>query len=374
MTLLHRCSATCPPACTLAPLRPVGSAGRAFTVDLHAHLLTAAVEARVADRPEKIAEPELLRRTLGESSARHNVESMMPPALRRMTTLDERLADMDAMGVDVQVLSPSPTQYYYWADADLAPELVRLQNEHIAAQCALHPERLVGLGTLALQHPAQAVAQLTHAVKALGLRGVEVSSAVNGVELADARFEPVWARAEELGALIFIHPLGTSLGQRVDRYYLANTIGQPLETSVALSELIFGGVLDRYPGLRIVAAHGGGYLPSYFGRSDHAFKVRPEAAGMKMAPREYLRRIWFDTLVYEPEMVRHLIEVVGVSQLVVGTDYPFDMGSYDPHRLLEAVAGLGAADRERILGGNAAALLGLKIPSAPNPNPTPEGS
>ncbi len=337
-------------------------------------MLTAAVEAVVADRPQKKAEPEALRRTLGEASARHNVEQMMPPAVRRMTTLDERLADMDAMGVDVQVLSPSPTQYYYWADEALGQEIVRLHNTHIAEQCALHPERLVGLGTLALQHPRLAVEQLTHLVKTLGLRGIEVSSTVNGAELADARFEPVWARAEELGAIVFIHPLGTSLGERVDRYYLANTIGQPLETTVALSELIFGGVLDRYPGLRIVAAHGGGYLPSYFGRSDHAFKVRPEAATMKMAPRDYLRRIWFDTLVYEPEMVRHLIEVVGVSQLVVGTDYPFDMGSYDPHRLLEAVAGLDAQDRARILGGNAADLLGLTIPAAAHPNDTREGA
>jgi aminocarboxymuconate-semialdehyde decarboxylase len=365
--MLHTCTAACAPG-RGATLRPLNAGRRPFTVDLHAHTLTPAVEALVADRPQKQAEPEMMRRTQGEASVAHNLAHMLPPAFRKMTTLEERLQDMDAMGVDVQVLSPSPTQYYYWADPDLAQSVVRLQNEHIAAQCALHPQRLAGLGTVALQHPALAVQQLEHLIRTLGLRGIEVSSSVNGLELADAAFEPVWAKAEALGALVFIHPLGSSLGERTRRHYLANTIGQPLETTIALSELIFGGVLDRYPALRIVAAHGGGYLPAYFGRSDHAHRVRPEAAQMQHAPRDYLRRIWFDTLVYEPEILAHLVEVVGVSQLLIGTDYPFDMGSYDPHGLLAATASLSDDDRARILGLNAAALLGLPVPAT---NDTP---
>lgn len=365
--LLHTCTPDCPDGCPDAPRTLAAANGeRPFTVDLHAHVLTPAVEALVAGRPEKRAEPELMRRTQGEASVAHNLAHMLPPALRRMTSLDERLADMDAMGVDVQVLSPSPTQYCYWADPDLAQDVVRLQNEHIAEACARHPCRLAGLGTVALQHPRLAAEQLAHAVLELGLKGVEISASVNGRELADPALEPFWARASELGALVFIHPLGTSLGERVNRHYLANTIGQPLETTVALSELIFGGVLDRHAGVKLVAAHGGGYLPAYFGRSQHAHRVRPEARGMRHAPREYLRRIWFDTLVYEPAILRHLVEVVGASQLVVGTDYPFDMGHYDPHGLLAAVPGLSRADAEAILGGNAAALLGLALPASPN--------
>jgi aminocarboxymuconate-semialdehyde decarboxylase len=359
--LLHRCTPDCLPGCPRS--RAESPAGHRFTVDLHAHVLTPAVEGRVADRPQKRAEPELMRRTQGEASVAHNLAHMLPPALRRMTSLDERLADMDAMGVDVQVLSPSPTQYYYWADEDLARDVVSLQNEHIAAECARHPDRLAGLGTVALQHPRLAAEQLTHAMRELGLKGVEISASVNGLELADASLEPFWARAGELGALVFIHPLGTSLGERVNRHYLANTIGQPLETTVALSELIFGGVLDRHAGVKLVAAHGGGYLPASFGRSQHAHRVRPEAQGMQHAPRDYLRRIWFDTLVYEPEILRHLIDVVGASQLVIGTDYPFDMGHYDPRGLIESVPGLSAADVEAILGRNAAALLGLGLPA-----------
>lgn len=361
--MIHHCSDACTPSHAGSPLRPLVPGRRPFTVDLHAHTHTGAVEPLVAPRPEKQAEAEWFRRTQGDASLAHNLQHMLPMAMRKFASLDERLQDMDAMGVDVQVLSPSPTQYYYWADEDLATEIVRLQNEYVAELCARQPERFVGLGTVALQHPALAIRQLEHLTGSLGLRGIQVSSSVEGRELADPAFDPVWAKAEELGALVFIHPLGTSLGERTRRHYLVNTIGQPLETTVALSELIFGGVLDRYPGLRIVAAHGGGYLPSYFGRSQHAYKVRPEAGGIKHPPRDYLRRIWFDTLVYEPEILRHLVEVVGVSQLVVGTDYPFDMGSYQPHELL-ADAGLDESQRARILGLNAADLLGVAVPAS----------
>jgi aminocarboxymuconate-semialdehyde decarboxylase len=329
-----------------------------FTVDLHAHLLTPAVEPLVADCPQKKLEPELMLRAQGAASVAHNVQKMLPNAFRKMTSLDERLRDMDAMGVDVQVLSPSPNQYYYWAEPDLAREIVRVQNEHVAATCATNPERFAGLGTLALQHSDLSVEQLTHAVKTLGLRGVEISTAVNGLDLADAKFEKFWAKADELGCVVFIHPLGTSLGERVNQFYLTNIIGQPLETTIALSYLIFGGVLDRHPGVKILAAHGGGYLPAYIGRSDHGYKVRPETGGIQKKPSEYLKQIYFDSLVYSPQQLQALIAQVGASQIVIGTDYAFDMGDYDPHELIESVVGLSEEERAAILGGNAQRLLG----------------
>jgi aminocarboxymuconate-semialdehyde decarboxylase len=199
-------------------------------------------------------------------------------------------------------------------------------------------------------------------MRQLGLKGVEISTSVNGEELDAARLTPFWKKAEELGAVIFIHPFGTTLGERTRTHYLSNIIGQPLETTIALSHLIFGGVLDRHPGLRIVAAHGGGYLPSYCGRTNHGHAVRPETkAGAQLRPVDYLRRMWFDTLVYEPEGLRHLVSVVGASQVVVGSDYPFDMGHYDPHALLAATEGLTAAEVSAIRGGNALALLGLAV-------------
>lgn len=354
--MLHTCNDECTAERHVQSVR----AHKHFTVDLHAHLPTPAVEPLVADCPQKKGEPEMMLRTQGAASVAHNVQKMLPNAFRKMTSLEERLRDMDAMGVDVQVLSPSPNQYYYWADVDLAKDIVRVQNEHVAATCATLPERFVGLGTIALQHSELSVEQLVHAVKTLGLKGVEISTAVNGLDLADARFEKFWAKADELGCVVFIHPLGTSLGERVNQFYLTNIIGQPLETTIALSNLIFGGVLDRHAGVRIVAAHGGGYLPAYIGRSDHGYKVRPEAGGMQKQPSEYLKRIYFDSLVYSPQQLQNLIAQVGASQIVIGTDYAFDMGDYDVHELFESLPGLSAAEHEQILGGNATKLLGIE--------------
>ena len=332
---------------------------RLRTIDLHCHALTTEVERKVAGHPQKSAEAQARLRTMGRASVEYNASTMLPESLPALTDLAVRLQDMDAMGVDIQVISPSPNQYYYWAEPDLAVEIVRLQNEHIAELCAQHPHRLAGLGTLALQHPAVAIEQLEYAVRKLGLKGVEVSTAVNGVELADPALEPVWGKAESLGCMIFIHPLGTSLGERLDRHYLSNIVGQPVETAVALSHLIFGGVLDRYPGLKICAAHGGGYLPTYIGRSEHAYGARPDAHTMALPPAEYLKRLYFDSLVYSPQALRMLLDQVGEEQVVVGTDYPFDMGHYDIHALVGATPGLSEAGRAAVLGGNAARLLGL---------------
>ena len=355
--------------CKQAPEQVSGSSRgrpRSLTVDLHCHALTLAAERLVAERPQKLAERELQPRMMGRESFDYTVNVMLKAAFPKLTDLALRLQDMDAMGVDMQVLSPAPNQYYYWADPDLARELCRAINEHIASLVAQHPDRLLGLGSVALQHPDLCIEQLDYAMHSLGLRGIEVSSQVNGLELADPKFERFWARAEQLGCIVFLHPLGSSLGERLNQHYLSNTIGQPLETAVALSYLIFGGTLDRYPGLKVVAAHGGGYLASYIGRSDHAWLARPDARGCHRPPSDYLKQILFDTIVYRPEQLRHLIAEVGASQVVVGTDYPYDLAHYDIHALLDAVPGLSDADRTAVLGGNAARILGLTLPRSSN--------
>jgi aminocarboxymuconate-semialdehyde decarboxylase len=294
---------------------------------------------------------------MGPASMQHN--SLTAAGCRGATDLDTRLYRMDAMGIDLQAVSLSPTQYHYWADEELAGEIVRTANEGVAAMCAARPDRFVGLGSVALQHPDLAAEQLTVAVRSLGLRGAILSTAVNGVDFSDPRFDRFWARAEELEALLFIHPLGCSLGERLNRFYLINVIGQPAETAVALSHLIFGGVLDRFPRLKICAAHGGGYLPYYVGRSDHAYEVRPESRTTKRRPSEYLRQLWFDSLVYRPDTLRHLIDVVGASQVVLGTDYPFDMGVENPLAHLSRT-GLSAQEVDAIRGANATGLLRLE--------------
>ena len=331
---------------------------RPLTIDMHCHIVTPAVEKLIADTPQKKGEREFMVRTMGEASTTHN-QQMFAGMAARLADVDTRLGEMDAMGVDVQVISASPGQYYYWAEREMAAEIVRLQNERIAEVCTQHPKRFLGLGAISMQHPDLAVAQMEHAMRQLGMKGVQVSTAVNGADLSDARYNPFWAQAEALNAVVFIHPLGTSLGERVNTHYLSNIIGQPIETTIALSKLIFDGVLDRHPALKLLAAHGGGYLPSYIGRSDHGHKVRPEAGGLQLKPSDYLKRIYFDNLVFTPHQIKTLIEQVGVTQVVVGTDYPFDMGQYDVHDIVNAVEGLSEAERILILSGNALRLMGM---------------
>lgn len=355
--LFHKCGPQSPVQEMSSGLARKGA--RQYTVDFHCHIFVPAIERLVAAFPEKAAEVQQLEITSGAASADHNRRVMLPTAGPKLTSLELRFQDMDAMGVDLQVLSPTATQYYYWADRDLATVLVKEQNEAIAATCAKHPDRLTGLGNVSLQHPDLAASQLHYLVKELGLKGVVISSSVNGESLGGDVLTPFWKKAQELECVVFIHPFGTTMGTRLNRFYLSNLVGQPLETTIALSELIFSGTLDRCDKVKIVAAHGGGYLPTYIGRSDHGFKVRPEAAACAKAPHEYLKGIWFDSVVYDGMALRHLIDRVGVSQVVVGTDYPFDMGDYAPHELVSSLSPLTEAERGALLGGNALGLLGI---------------
>jgi aminocarboxymuconate-semialdehyde decarboxylase len=328
-------------------------------VDVHAHALVLPVHeiavAAPAAAPARAAEAA----TFGAHAMdvnRRQIGRILP----LLTDLDARLAQMDHMGVDVQLVSPSPQHYHEWADAKTSGQLSRLVNEGIAELCSLRPDRLVGLGLVPLHHPALAVEELTHAVTNLGLRGVEISTSAGGRELSHPDLEPFWARAEELGALVFIHPWGCSLGDRLGEHYLANVVGQPVETTLALSHLIFSGLLDRRPGLRILSSHGGGYLPHYTGRADHAWEVRPDARTPRRRPSEYLARLYFDGLVFDPQNLAALIARVGADRVMLGTDYPFDMGVADPLARLEAVRGLPAEDVALIRGATAAALLGIR--------------
>ena len=325
---------------------------------MHCHMFVPEVQAIVAGSAGQQAETASLNRTFGADSLAINADQLEVIGPKLMT-LAARFDDMDAMGVDMQVISLSPTQYFYTVDdRDMASSVTTAANERIAETCAAHPDRLAGLGTVSLQYPDLAAAQLHRAMRDQGLRGVEISSHVNGANISDRQFDAFWTTADELGAIVFLHPWGTNVGDRLKRHYLGNTVGQPMETAIALSNLIFEGTLDRHPGVKIVAAHGGGYLPLYINRSDHAYSVRPEVCGCAHHPSTYLSRIWFDSLVYEPEHLRRLIEVVGASQVVLGTDYPFDMGHYDPAGLF---TNLDPDTQAAIAGGNAAALLGIDL-------------
>jgi aminocarboxymuconate-semialdehyde decarboxylase len=279
-----------------------------------------------------------------------------------MSRVEVRLRAMDEQGIDIEALSINP--YWYGADRDVAHSIVSIQNEQMAAFCASHSERFVAFASVALQHPDLAVQELVEGVKKYGLRGAAVGASVEGEEFADPKFHPFWAKAEELGILIFIHPQGTpQLASRLGgNGVLGNTIGNPLETTIALSHLIFEGTLDRFPGLKICAAHGGGYLPSYAARSDAILTTFPGRITKTLAkrPTEYIRQLYYDSLVFTPEALRHLIAETGSSQIVMGTDYPFPWTSTAVEHIL-ATPELTDAERVAILGGTAASLLGIKL-------------
>ncbi|MDX6344522.1 MAG: aminocarboxymuconate-semialdehyde decarboxylase [Trebonia sp.] len=334
--------------------RPLPSARP--VIDIHGHLLVPEANALADGHQCEAADAAAERASFGAASIAVN-QAQIRRVWPQLTSVERRLADLDAIGVDVQVVSPMP-MHRYWAGPELAVTLTTVTNEAVAAHCAGGAGRLYGLGTLPLQHPGLAVRELERAMTELGLKGVSVSTNVDGRELADPAFDPVWEAAAGLGAVVFVHPWGCSLGTRLGAHFLGNTFGQPAETALALSHLVFAGTLDRHPGLRLLAAHGGGFLPTYIGRSDHAWSQRPDARGCAGPPSSYLRRIWYDALVYTPQALRHLVEVAGADKVVLGTDYPFDMGVTDPVERAAAAA-LPAADLTAILSGNAAALLGL---------------
>ncbi|WP_406131558.1 amidohydrolase family protein [Streptomyces sp. NBC_00989] len=326
------------------------------TIDVHAHLLLPEVEEAVAGH-SGLAEARNLDARRNGPAALAVSGPMVGARVPKLTDVAVRLAAMDAQGVDIQLVSPSPSHYHYWAEPQLAQKVCRLANEGTAAHCAKAPDRLHGLGLTPLQHPDLAVELLDHALDQ-GLKGVEISSHAPGHELSDPAYEPFWSRAEETGALVFLHPFGCTLDERLDQWYLSNTVGQPTENAVALSHLIFSGALDRHPGLQLIAAHGGGYLPTHIGRSDHAWRARTDAQGCSREPSSYLRQLYFDSLVHDPHVLRKLLRAAGPERVLLGSDFPFDMGTEDPLGALRA-ADLPDADFHSVRGANAAALLNL---------------
>jgi len=273
--------------------------------------------------------------------------------------LEQRLADLDAMGVDMQVIKPPPPQCYYAVPLDIAVAAARIVNDGIAEFVARKPDRLKGFGSVPMPDGNEAAKELERCVKTLGFKGVQVLTNVNGRELSDPAFAPFWKKAEELGALVVIHPNGFTQAERLSRFYFNNVIGNPLETTIALHYLIFDGVLERHPNLKILAVHGGGYLASYAGRIDHAWGARSDSHGdLPQPPTAYLKKIYFDSVVFTPHQLQELVRLYGADRILMGTDYPFDMADYDPVGHV-CTAGLDAATVAAICGGNTQRLLAL---------------
>lgn len=326
------------------------------TVDVHAHVAVPAVDALIEKEPGLVRQRQVDAASLGPDSMAYNMRHIAELA-PKLTDLDLRLGAMDGARVDVQVVTATPLPHA-WADRELAARIVAASNEGVAAFCAREPSRLVPVGTVALQHPELAVEQIETAVSEMGMRGVQISTAAGpGVELDDPALADFWAAAEELDTAVLIHPWGCTLGERLNAYYLFNSVGNPTETALALSRIAFSGLLERHPGLRIWSAHGGGYLASYMVRADHAWEMRDDARTTEQRPSVLLRRTFVDSLVYTPEQLRHLVASMGPGQVTLGSDYPFDMGVEDPvDRLL--AAGFDGPTTDAVRGGNAVRLLG----------------
>lgn len=337
------------------------SKGKHLVVDIHCHYLNPEVNAKTAHLNAPSYDPTVIY--ANDLTNQTNILQMKTRAPKLMG-IEERLQDMDKMGVDIQAVAPAPYHYFYFTDPELGASLARDVNHGIANVVASHPDRFVGLGSVPLQNPKMAVKELEYCVKKLGLKGVEICTNVNGKNLTDPSLglEKFFAKANELGIVVFMHPLGFTQGERLSNHYFNNVIGNPLETTIAVSHLIFDGVIARYPKIKFLAAHGGGFLAHYWARMDHAWGARKDCRTViKKKPSSYLEKIYFDTITHDPEMLGNLVNRFGANHVMLGTDYPYDMADDHPLKTIRAVKGLSTSDRQLIEGGNAVKLMKIKI-------------
>jgi aminocarboxymuconate-semialdehyde decarboxylase len=328
---------------------------KSITIDVHSHVGVPRAAELVKPHLDPASNP-LVRFANAETKA---LNQKQEADIGARAGLEQRLADLDAMGLDMQVIKPPPPQCYYALPLEIAVKAAQVVNDGIAEFVARKPDRLKGFGSVPMPDGNEAAKELERCIGKLGFKGVQILTNVNGKELSDPAFAPFWKKAEELGALVVIHPNGFTEAERLSRFYFNNVIGNPLETTIALHYLIFDGVLERHPNLKILAVHGGGYLPSYSGRIDHAWGARSDSHGaLPQPPTAYLKKIYFDTIVFTPYQLQELVRLYGADKILMGTDYPFDMADYDPVGHV-CSAGLDEAAVAAVCGGNVKRLLGL---------------
>lgn len=335
---------------------------RPMAIDFHAHFVLP--EAAAFARPYKVTaantqtpdDPRITKKARAEAAKKWGDVTR-----QRMQDFKVRLKVMDRAGIDIQVLSASLiVQYTYWAEPESSLRIERKSNDLLAEIIATAPHRFVGLGGMPLQSPELAITEMERCIGDLGFKGIQVSGSAGHMELGDARLRPFWSRAEQLGAMIYIHPAGVP-EPRYQKHQLWNSLGQPQEEAMAMMSLIYDGIIDDYPKLKICIAHGGGYLPFYAGRVDRNYLDKPQMRyGQERTPSQYMKKsFYYDSCVYDRDMFDFLVKKVGARRIVLGSDYP--VGEKDPVRFVTRSRVLSAADKERILSKNAARLLGLRL-------------
>ena len=328
------------------------------TIDAHAHI--AVPRAAEFMKPHLDVSTIPLAHFASEETKAVNAKQEADIRSRIGGNYDERFADMDRMGVDVQLVMPPPPQCYHTVALEYAVPAAQMINDGIAEFVSRHPDRFIPTGTVPMQNGEEATKELERCMSKLKFKGVEILTNVAGRELSDPAFAPFWKKAEELGALVIIHPNGFTEGKRLSRFYFNNIVGNPFETTLALHYLIFDGVLERHPNLKIFAMHGGGYLGAYSGRIDHAWGARSDCqAGLPHPPTHYLKKVYVDSVVFTPEQLEALVRTFGVEHVLMGTDYPFDMLEHDPIGHINAVASFDDTDRAKLAGGNVKKLLNI---------------
>ncbi len=325
------------------------------SIDVHTHVLTEETAALLSKEAPKV--PVTITPIDADNTVLDVGGVAYRPYPRGGFDLARRLADMDAAGIGVHVLSATPQTYMYDREPALAAATSAIQNDQMAAHIKAHPDRFWGIATLPMQDPKRAADELTRAVRKLGLRGAMIGSNVMGKNLDDESFAPLWAAAEALGAFIFVHPAHVAGADRLKSYYLRNFIGNPLDTTIAAACLYFGGVMDRHPKLKICLAHGGGFTPYQAARWQHGWQVRPEAKkNITKQPTDIAQRFLYDTILHSAEVLEFMIGHVGAERVMLGSDYPYDMAMLDCARHVQGLK-VGAGVKTAILSGNAEKLL-----------------
>ncbi|MBT3916878.1 MAG: amidohydrolase [Rhodospirillaceae bacterium] len=339
-------------------VRKIARRSRSYPkIDVHTHVALPEVLALASKVKIRGKEPGKQHWVPSASRQEHGRQSSSASAT--LSKPKPRLKDMDRMGVDMQVISMNLPTPSYWADGATGQQIARQCNDSIAEFVAAYPERYIGLGAVPLQDQSRTVKELEYLAK-IGLKGVAIPSHVRAKDLGIPKFRNFWAKAEELNLPIYIHPRGFTHDQRLHEFFLWNSVGQPLEETLAMTSIIYEGILDDFPKLKIIIAHGGGYLPYYAGRTDKAYESRPETRkNIASRPSDYLSRFFYDTVIFDRDMLPLLVKKAGDRQIMMGTDYPRGEIEEDPIGFVRRSKDLSPLSKDRIIGLNAAKLFNI---------------